>query len=77
MSKGNMCQGLARTLLYDECYGCQKRQIGCQSHCESYRAARKANDEANARRAAARKAADDTLVLHQRRRKRIAQFYKK
>lgn len=77
MSKENMCQGLTRTLLYDECHGCQKRQVGCHSHCKSYLAARKANDEAGTRRAAARKAADDTLVLHQRRRKRIAQFYKK
>ena len=77
MSKENMCQGLTRTLLYDECHGCKKRQIGCQSCCESYLAARKANDEANARRAVARKAADDALVLHQRRKKRIAQFYKK
>lgn len=64
-------------VLYDECHGCQKRQVGWHSHCKSYLASRKANDEANARKAAARKSADDTMALHLRRKKRVAQFYKK
>lgn len=64
-------------ILYDECHGCQNRQVGCHSHCKSYLASRKANDEANARKAAAHKTADDTMALQLRRKKRVAQFYKK
>lgn len=56
MSKENSASGLLPKK-HSECYECEKRQVGCHSHCKAYLVFR---DQKNAEAEARKKSAEAT-----------------
>lgn len=65
----NEVKGNALPHKYNECYQCQKRQVGCHSHCAAYLAFRDQTLEAAKRREKEHREIEDHVAVFANRRK--------